>query len=824
MAMGAFALPKFLSALALPTGDGRNVIHVIGHSHIDAAWLWPWRDGADAVLNTFRSALDRMKETPGFCFTHSSAAHYRWTQQAAPEMFKEIQERIREGRWEVVGGWPVEPDCNIPSTESFVRHSLYGKAFMKDALNQDIRIGFNPDSFGHSGGLPTILAGADYKYYVFMRPVDNPNLPLLFWWEGPDGSRVLSLRILQSYGAAASLLPKVADKVFAPGFTHGAFFLGVGNHGGGVTREQVRQMLELQKDPALPEIRWSTLREFFKAVESSPVFKDLPVVKHELQHVARGCYSSHAEVKILNRRAEKVVGHAEAIATTALLSAGYAYPSGQFRESWWKINFNQFHDMLAGTALYTAYQDVRDSVGAACDMAMVTKVEALEKMAKRVDTTSVREGAVFLFNPLPWRRTALLELQADPNPARGPETITHLRAQDGTVVQLQWLNDLKPRFPMATLTAQVDLPPCGYKVFELAYGETPAPKPWRENCTPAKDALGITSLRASDGTELLASPVSLVVIEDRSNAFGHGVSEFYLKQFRKEIGRPTLVSSQVVEEGPVLRVTRQRAQWRTSEIVLDIIQYRGHDEIELRLAVDWHERGQILKLEVPTAFTSPQVHAKTAGGVTERKPNGEEQPYQDWIAVGGKVRGQDYTVGLINNSTYSCDCLDGLLRTIVLRSAPFVNQTSVNGPLSTQMPKNSVVAWMDQGRQDRKFWLVPARGRWETLALDRQAEGLQTMAEYVTESAHPGSEPWEKSFLEVVPAAVSVLAVKRAESGQGTIVRLQELSGNPAEATVRSAVLGMNTRVALRPFEIKTVLVEDAKSVREVSLLERPHA
>lgn len=105
------------------------MLHVIGYSHIDAAWLWPWRDGSNLVLKTFRSALDRMRETPDFKYCHSSSAHYRWVERADPKMFEEVRECIREGRWEVVGGWPVEPDCNVPSSESFVRHSLYGKDY-----------------------------------------------------------------------------------------------------------------------------------------------------------------------------------------------------------------------------------------------------------------------------------------------------------------------------------------------------------------------------------------------------------------------------------------------------------------------------------------------------------------------------------------------------------------------------------------------------------------------------------------------------------------------------------------------------------------------
>src|ERR1700722_4468310 len=317
--LGAMATtPAWAHPVAEERPGNKKVIHIIGYSHIDAAWLWPWRNGSDTVLTTFRSALNRINETPGFCYSHSSSAHYRWVERADPEMLKEIKQRISEGRWEVVGGWPVEPDCNIPSTESFVRHALYGKAYCQSTLGAEVKIGFNPDSFGHAAGLPTILKRAGYGYYVFMRPQEHEmDLPLLFWWEAADGSRVLTLRIWHRYDADSDLIRAAATGAFATGFDDGAFFLGVGDHGGAITKEQIRAVIEMQKDPSLPELRFSTLRDFFEQVESSAAFASLPVVKGELQHHARGCYSANGEGKFLNRRAERSLMEAETISLIA---------------------------------------------------------------------------------------------------------------------------------------------------------------------------------------------------------------------------------------------------------------------------------------------------------------------------------------------------------------------------------------------------------------------------------------------------------------------------------------------------------------------------
>jgi alpha-mannosidase len=786
----------------------------MGYSHIDAAWLWPWRDGSDEALNTFRSALNRMIETPDFCYSHSSSAHYKWVERTDPAMFAEVQQRVKEGRWEVIGGWPVEPDCNIPSSESFVRGSLYGKEYCKRTLGADVTIGFNPDSFGHAAGLPTLLKGAGFGYYSFMRPSrgDGVDLPQLFWWEGADGSRVLTLK-LRGYDNGADRLREAATMNFAPGFEHAAFVLGVGDHGGAVTKEQIRGVLALRKDPSLPELRFSTFKNFFSAVESSPAFSSLPVIKNELQHHARGCYSSHGEGKALNRRAERWLGEAETLSLVANVTANHAYPADQYAESWWKVLFCQFHDMMAGTSLYSDYQDVRDSVGYACEVAQSNKVEAVETLAKRVDLTGIEEGAVFAFNPLPWKRKALIEYGTDDNPT-GNAAVTHLKAKDGAKFPIQWRKPQSMTDGPLSLSAWVDLPPLGYKVFELAHGDEPKGDEFKTNFTVSNSGLGISSIKAEDGTELLASPVGLVAIADTGDTWAHDI-----KEFRQEMGRPTLISSTVIENGPVTRVTRQRARWMDSEIVLDIAQFAGLDFLELRFVIDWNQKEQMLKLEVPTALESPKVFLKVPGQILERKTNGEEEPYQDWGAVQGQIGGSDYTLALLNNQTYSYDCLNGLFRTVLIRSAPFARHNPAT------VPHNNNLAWQDQGRQERRFWLMAGKGPYTELALDRRAEELQTPAEYVQDSAHHGTEPWEQSFLEIMPSSVWVLAVKRPEGSQeGTIIRIQERAGKAVQASLKSSALGLDHSVDLAPWQLKTLLVKSTKGrraeLKEVSLLE----
>lgn len=726
------------TAFGLDTSNSeRKVLHLIGYSHIDAAWLWPWTDGADAVLDTFRSALNRMDETPGFCYSHSSSAHYRWVERTDPAMFAKIKERIRQGRWEVVGGWPVEPDCNIPSTESFVRHSLYGKSYCRSALGMDVKIAMNPDSFGHSAGLPTILKSAGYGYYAFMRPQEHEmQLPHLFWWEGPDGSRILTMRIWKDYDPRDKLekmIREAPDQLFTPGLNHAAMFIGVGDHGGAVTREQLHTVLELRKDPNLPELRWSTLAAYFHAVETSSGFDNVPVVKNELQHHSRGCYSAYGEGKYLNRRSERMLGEAEAISVAAELSINHPYPQKEFAESWWKVTFNQFHDLMAGTALYSDYAQWHDGEGYACENAQTSTTEALEAMAMQVDTSSVKENALFLFNPLPWPRKALGEVIVGSDWKKaGP---MFLVSKDGQHTPLQWRPSPSMTNFFPRLSGMVDLPACGYKVFELMHGEAPVTAKYSERFKLAEGSFGIRSFKADDGTELLSGPVGLVAIRDTSDTWAHDVA-----RFRDEMGRPTFESSSTVEDGPLTRIKRYRARWQDSEIVLNVRQFAGLDLLQLHFIIDWREHEQMLMLEVPTALTNPRIFAKVPGTVLERHTNGEEEPYQDWAAVQGSIGGSEYTVAIINNSTYSYDCLDGLFRTVLIRSAPFARHNP------NQVPRDDDHAWQDQGRQERTFWLLGGKGSYTQFALDRRADELQTPAEHVMDSAHPGHLPWEHSF------------------------------------------------------------------------------
>lgn len=797
----------------------RPILHLISQAHLDPVWLWPVREGIAETLTTLQSAVDRAAENPDFTFTRSSACTYRWAKEMDPALYQSIRDLVEQGHWEVVGGWIEQPDCNLPSAESFIRQGLYGKAFFQREFGEDGKttIGYNPDSFGHCGGLPQLLAHTDFDGYAFMRPQphDNPDLPLLFWWESQDGSRVLGCRIptqySQSYAANADDIERsirhAAEHNFVDGFDHAPHWFGVGNHGGGPTREHIARVKELQQDDSLPVIRFSSVRDFMDAVRQSPAARDLKVVRQELGHVLRGCYSATSEVKQLHRFSEKALYAAESL---DVLANGADADSAALADAWWKLLFNEFHDILAGTCTPNCQVETRQRFGSTLDSAREQRMKASFRMARRVDTRAEKGSVLFAVNPLPWPRKALVQIDTFKQP-HGREEITHLETADGQQVPIQWATADANFGPWGLkwgkLSAILDLPAGGYQVLRIATRPLAVavkahdPAADQENAQLAKfeeedlriettrdTALSIWTHDSLGG--LLSSEVGTVVIEDKENTWG-----FNVDRYATELGRPEIVETETLEEGPVLKIVRQKTKWQSSQIWMDVVTTAHSPAIELRFRINWQEKRQILKLDLPTRLRDTRVHARMPAETVSRPCDGLEYPCHDWLALSGQLDGSPAVIGLINDSGYSYDATDGKLRMILTRGCALAEHP----PFEYEDERN--IHFLDQGWQERRFLLV-AGERMEDLNLDRWAQEFQIPAEALLDNGHPGTEPWEQSLISVEPATVEVLALKPAENGEGSILRLRESAGSATHARIRFH--GREFSLDLEAYELAT--------------------
>src|ERR1035437_3694280 len=478
--------------------------HLTGNAHIDAAWLWPWTETVDVVKRTFGTALQLMYEYPGYTFTQSAAAYNEWLGDKYPDMNAEIAQRIKEGRWEIVGGMWVEPDLNLPDGESLVRQLLVGKRWYKQAYGVDVRIGWNPDSFGYTWQLPQIYKKSGVDYFVTQKMTwnDTNQLPFkLFWWESPDGSKVLAyfphdyVNLNLNPDRLASDL--VAARERAPGETEMMDLYGIGDHGGGPTRAILDQGFHWTgAGHIIPKYEFGTAQPFFSAIEKkiapdSPVWNyqsiakgytpppavagkvNIPTWKSELYfEYHRGVMTTQANHKRNMRESEEQVINAEKWASLAWLD-GQKYPGAELAEDWKKVLFGQFHDLAAGSGIGVIYKDAQKDYDVVRWSTIEIGAGALGTVAERIDTQVKHPDAipVVVFNPLGWMRSGAVTVKLQ-LPGANPRGVHVEDAATGKIDGSELVSFDKQTGVTEARIFVRDIPALGYKTYRV-FSEAP---------------------------------------------------------------------------------------------------------------------------------------------------------------------------------------------------------------------------------------------------------------------------------------------------------------------------------------------------------------
>ncbi|MFL6056242.1 MAG: alpha-mannosidase [Actinoallomurus sp.] len=806
----------------------RGPLHMIGNAHIDAVWLWPWQEGYQEARATFRAALQRIEEYPDFIFTCDSVGYLAWIEEHDPELFAALRTQVYAGRFEIVGGWWVEPDCNIPGGEGFVRHALYSQRFLIDRFGSTASIGCNVDPFGQNATIPQLMTKSGMDGYVFMRPQPHEaELPgPTFWWQAADGSRVLAYRIPHEYcspaghlgvhvGKALAQLPHTIEPLMC--------FYGVGNHGGGPTRANIESILELDNSDQFPRMRFSTVRAFFDAAAE----EQLPEFAGEIQPHGVGCYSAHSGIKKLIRQTEHALQTAEKWAAIASAVATMPRVTDQIEHAWRQVLLNHFHDTAAGTALPSAYDDARDQLGEARSIAARLQNQAIQSISRQIAIPDEEAMApLAVFNPHPWPVRTTVEVEFGALLGRG-----------GIVA----VDDADRRIPVqiarsSTLTGgrrrlvvPVDLPPLGYRLYRMYADPVVAAAPAADIETvlenehvrivvdPETGRLSSLFHKAT-GTELIGDEAArsghAVVLNDPTDTWGHGVVSY-----RDVIGTFTPVSIRRIENGPVRQVLRLDSVYGSSKLREEFILEAGSRHVEVRVTVDWHQRLKMLKLRFPTGLTDVTATHAIPYGHLERTADGHETVSHSWVDVSGEVAGHPAGLSVLNDAKYGVDVNDGDIGLTVLRSPPYAWHTP------EPLPADGDYEVMDQGVQRFTYRLLPHAGDWRAAATPRAAAELDQRPVALLESFHEGPLPPHRSFATVSGADnVLVTVVKQAEDGDGYVVRGYETAGVAGTATIDLPFLGRTVTAEFSPHEIKSLLVPRDRelSAIEIDLLERP--
>ena len=814
-------------------------VYLIGNAHIDPVWLWRKTEGLAEIKATFRSALDRMKEFPDWVFTCACACYYEWIEAIDPKMFKEIQQRVSEERWSIVGGFWIQPDCNLPSGESFARQALYSQLYFKEKFGRIAESGYNIDSFGHNGMMPQLLKQSGMNAYVYMRPGihEKPSLePFLFEWQSPDGSTVTAYRLPHNYNHSNDheditsymnyKLEDISRMFKENGVPHMCFF-GVGNHGGGPTVFGLKMLEERIKDD--PDITYASVYDYFNDARNNS--HPLPLFQGDLQHHAIGCYSAESAVKAANRRAENSILTAERYNVLSGCLLGISERQTDIKQGWKKILFNQFHDILAGCCIRDAYTDAIDELRSACaDASRLTEL-ALQRISWNIHTTRFLdsghaekngwvlwekegEGApLIVFNPHSFTVHAPVQINTKVSCVSDRSGV-HLPVQ---IVRGPQTNGEEKYNTLFT----ADLPALGYNTYYLfkdqvsevpvseyatsAYQNILENEYLRIEFNPANGNI-ISFFDKRCGKELVGEgfAVPTVYDDEENDTWAHNHSFI-----GSRVGVFTDAELSVLENGPLRSAIRVSSVFGGTTLQQDFYLTALSDSVEVRCVLYNQEKHKIIRLNFETDIKNPSVTYSMPYGFLNKPANGEEEPSQRWAAISNA---DGHGLAVINAEKYSFSAKDNTLRMIISRSCLYADHY---GKRDQQMD------FMEQGEQRFIYLLTPFDSS-DITPVVKLAAILNQPPAVVMETHHEGVLGAEFEGIKISADNVLLETLKYAEDNEkDLILRLYEAAGRPVDAKIRLTKPDCSFELSFRTQQIVTVRISaDGSHVAVTNFLE----
>lgn len=827
-----------------------KTLFLVCNAHLDPVWLWDWQEGLAETLSTFRTAARLCEEHGGFVFCHNEALLYQFIETYEPHLFEDISRLIHSDKWHIMGGWYLQPDCNIPSGESFVRQTLVGKRYFMDKFGVEPTVAVNFDPFGHTRGIVQILCKSGYKGYLFCRP--GPQDYHLesndFRWTGYDGSEILAHRAPDHYNSERG---KAVQKIqtWIEKNSHldtGILLWGIGNHGGGASREDLETIRKLQSTQQVWNIRHGTPEDYFGYLDK--IRASLPIHETDLNPWAVGCYTSMALVKQKHRTLENSYFQTEKMATNAAIQGVISYPVDELRQALEDLLFCQFHDILPGSSI----SEVESSVLQRLDHGL----EILDRLSARMffnmlsghEPAAEGEYPLFIYNPHPFDviETVICEFQPPvPNFDRNVFFVPEVVDSEGKTIPSQLEKescnikvDQRKRvvFKAKLRAASMNRFSCRLK---------PQPSMSRSPVEEVSDEISISSETTRiainrqtglmdsfmvDGIEFLQpGAFAPLVMKDYPDPWGMKVNSF-----RDMEGKFTLMTSEesarfagvpaaeltpvrVIEDGPVRTIVEALFKYRNSTLCMryKIPKIDGALEIEIR--VYWMEKDRMLKLSIPTAMRNGSCRGQVAYGVEEFDRHAEELVAQRWTAVVSKDRLNALTI--INDTVHGFDFENGEIRLSLLRS-PAYSGHPVGDDL-TIVREDRFEPRIDQGERRFRFWINAGDAADRLNHIDREAT-MRVEHPLPLCCFPPGTGKKAVQGITLSDEVVQLGALKLSEDGSMIIIRLFEPSGSPRSTTVTIPAINVSIDVSLSGFEIKTIGVNlKSMEVIELDLLER---
>ncbi len=846
---------------ALAQSPKDTTVYVIGHAHMDMDWLWPYAETMKMANDNLRQAVAFMKEYPDYTMLQSQPAVYKFVEETDPALFAEVQKYAAEGRLEPVGGTWTESDQNLSSGEALARSFMLGQRYFKDKLGRTARVGWFPDDFGHLSQLPQMLnlAGINYFYCMRCSPFRGS-----FLWQGSDGSEVI-VHNSETYNGhiEGGFLRRMLREYPGAGSTT-LCPTGEGDHGGGPTRAWIEEAHKLDADPSFPAVKFTPVEEFFKAAEAHR--DELPVHKGEMQFVFEGCYTNVAEIKEMNRRCEESLYEGEMLNSVWWLAGG-EYPACEYKHIWEEVVFNEFHDIIPGSAIFESNRESVARYTEALRKSDVLRDKAFLSYVDRIPFRADQGQPIVAFNLQPYGRKALVEADVFSYDEPATASLTFwgnyygaknvvpkdgvasilVRDENGKAYPAQIIEGKKfpPGYRSRVMFLVDEMPAGGYKTFYVdatSAGDLVEPVPFEDNVFDTD----FYKIRIDPAT---GDIVSLIVKETGREYVKEGGRLNTLRIYNERpdghmkswtINEATSIEDVTRVEGPVkiingpVRATIESVRtWGRSRFIVRTYIYKSYPRVDFDLSVDWLDVADkngspMLRAVFPLQMEAPRLWCNVPFDVVERPAEGkingvetgitnpqspvtaerrygQEVPAQKWAYVSGNDAG----LALMSRSKYGYSYYDGEFRLTLLRTGGDPDR------------------YPNLGIFNIEYSIRPDGGDWkENAIIEGECYSTPVYAhEPLSLSTRKGpfNRPTEKSLISLDKKNVLLTGIKRGEDGKQLVVRLAEVAGE--ETTV---ALTLPSRVkAFRKLNFMEWSVDGAKPVKvkgntvEVTL--KPH-
>jgi alpha-mannosidase len=710
-----------------------------------------------------------------------------------PDVYQGIKDKIKAGRWEAIGGMWIEPDCNLIDGVSWARQLLYAKRYFKNKLGSDIHIGWNPDSFGYNWNMPMFYRNAGIDAFVTQKIGWNDTnvFPYrVFWWESPDGSKILSyfpFDYVNTITQAFQLVDWLRQFEANTGFTNMLVLFGVGDHGGGPSIDMINRIEHLKTLDIYPNVVYGTTEKYLSWMKSQDL-SDVPVWDDELYlEYHRGTYTTQANMKKYNRLSEITLTNAEKFSSLSHLLFKGNYRSDNLEEAWQGAMLNQFHDLLPGSGIREIYIDAMKTYKHTLDIGNFAGEEALHNIARNINTSFVKNvKPVVVFNSLSWDRNDVVELQLP----EGDMTSYAVFDNAGKEIPSQLIND--DTYKNKIVFVAEDIPSYGYKVYYLKEKSNPSlsqnklsSKNVIENeyfkVTVDSDSGWIKSIYdKKNGKEVLAGEGNrLQMLEDKPTAWDAWNIGWTGVEFPT-----TFKKIELKEDGPVRTVLSVYHDYLKPGVVKDfptenfantffrqdIILYKGIDRIDFLTDVDWWEDKTMLKLEFPLAIQDTlatyEIPYGTIQRSTQRNTLWNKARFEVSAIRWADVSNNGYGVSLLNNSKYGYDVKNNVMRLSLLRSPKWPDPTA------------------DRGEHEIKYSLYPHKGDWREANTVNKGYDFNYKLIPVLTDIHKGKLPAEHSFVKMNAPNLVLTTFKKAEDEEAYIFQWYESAGKDTEAVI----------------------------------------